>query len=65
MDVGGRDLNAPDQPCFLIGCNVGLVAVHGFAPAMAGPAGLAIVADAGGRDQGGIDQRALRTTTPR
>src|SRR6185369_15885855 len=43
MDVGGCNLDPADQPGFLVGRNVGLVAVHGLAAAMAGPARLAIM----------------------
>ena len=58
MDVGRRDLDAADQAGALVGRHVRLVAVHGLAPAVPGPARLAIAPDAGGRDQGGVHQRA-------
>jgi hypothetical protein len=58
VDVGGGDLDAADQAAALVGGDVRLVAVHGLAPAVPGPARLAVGADAGGRDQRRVHQRA-------
>src|SRR5215207_11013180 len=58
MDVGGCDLDPADQPGFLIGRDMGLVAVHGLATAVADPARLTIVSYTNGWDQGGVHQRA-------
>ena len=58
MDVGGRDLDAPDQPGILVGRDMGLVAVHGLAPAVAHPPRLRIAPNAGRRDQRRVHQGA-------
>ena len=58
VNVGGRDLDAADQPSLLVGRDVRLVAVHGLTPAMTSPARLVVMRDARRRDQGRVHQRA-------
>jgi len=43
MDIGGGDLDPVDQPCPLVGGNMGLVAMHWLATVMPGPTPLAIL----------------------
>lgn len=58
MDVGRGDLDAADQPGAFVGGEVRLVAAGGLAAAVPGPARLGVAADAGGRDQCRVHQRA-------
>lgn len=58
VDVRGCDLDTSDQPRILVGCDMGLVAVHRLATAMTCPARLAVMTDARRRDQRCIHQSA-------